>query len=155
MNCTEPDSITADNLPTTMAISSQTSEEQICDTTVQESGSSILQKEKNSCVTKQKVALKQSMSLPAKINVTDTNTIEPEKYQVKDKASPKEKPPKSRFPLFTNGAAEKRVQDKRINRLDMRLHVIIQSAFYTLLMITLFVICYMPWWLLSVDILCR
>ncbi|KAL5263012.1 hypothetical protein ACHWQZ_G008428 [Mnemiopsis leidyi] len=47
------------------------------------------------------------------------------------------------------------LQEKRINRLDMRLRVIIQSAFYTLLMVTLFVICYMPWWLLSIDILVR
>ncbi|XP_063678169.1 uncharacterized protein LOC134814086 [Bolinopsis microptera] len=45
--------------------------------------------------------------------------------------------------------------EKRIDRLDMRLKVIIQSAFYTLLMVTLFVICYMPWWLLSIDILFR
>lgn len=45
------------------------------------------------------------------------------------------------------------LQEKRINRLDMRLRVIIQSAFYTLLMVTLFVICYMPWWMLSIDIL--
>ena len=49
----------------------------------------------------------------------------------------------------------KQQQEKRINRLDLRLRIIIRSAFNTLLMVTQFIICYMLWWLLSIDILYR
>lgn len=126
--------------------------------------------------TKQKIPLthhqplKQSVSTPAKLRALDP----PERFSVLSRSEGdvtndcsissngnareqlKTKPPsfKKKF-LSSLGSSTKNLRDKRVTRLDLRLNVIIKSAMQTLLMISLFVVCYMPWWLLSIDILSR
>ena len=107
-----------------------------------------------------KGTLKKSNSLPCRPS-KNPNHLKLIKSET-EISSIKHSPEKSRKPKIKTSLKRKicqitsrQQQDKRINRLDIRLRIIIRSAFYTLLMVTQFIICYMLWWLLSIDITIR